>query len=115
MDAAAAITTAPLCQVELGVIVSHRMVRLRSGFDPEIPPDIYELGRIYKVDVSDNKDIDMTLTAPGRPVAGEIPDWVEDVVKEIPGIGRVKVDLVFDPTWDSSRMSDEAKLRLNGF
>ncbi len=48
-------------------------------------------------------------------VAGEIPDWVEDVVKELPGIGRVKVDLVFDPTWDSSRMSDEAKLRLNGF
>jgi metal-sulfur cluster biosynthetic enzyme len=116
MDAAAAaITTAPLSQVELGVIVGQLVMRLRSGFDPEIPPDIYELGRIYKVDVSDDKDIDMTLTAPGRPVAGEIPDWVEDAAKEIPGLGRVKVDLVFDQTWDSSRMSDEAKLRLNGF
>lgn len=57
----------------------------------------------------------MTLTGPGCRVVGEMPDWVEDAVKELPGIGRVKVDLVFDPTWDSSRMSDEAKLRLNGF
>lgn len=90
---------------------------LKTVFDPEIPADIYELGLIYKVDVSDNKDvaIDMTLTAPGCPVAGEMPGWVEDAVRQIPGIGQVKVDLVFDPPWDPSRMSDEAKLSLNMF
>ena len=89
----------------------------RTVFDPEIPVDIYELGLIYKVDVSDEKNvaIDMTLTAPGCPVAGEMPGWVQDAVKEIPGIGEVKVDLVFDPPWDPSRMSDEAKLQLNMF
>jgi len=86
-------------------------------FDPEIPVDIYELGLIYKVDVSDEKNvaIEMTLTAPGCPVAGEMPGWVQDAVKEIPGIGVVQVDLVFDPPWDPSRMSDEAKLQLNMF
>ena len=90
---------------------------LKSVYDPEIPVDIYELGLIYKVDVSDEKNvaIDMTLTAPGCPVAGEMPGWVQDAVKEIPGIGEVKVDLVFDPPWDPSRMSDEAKLQLNMF
>ena len=90
---------------------------LKTVFDPEIPADIYELGLIYKVDVSDDKDvvIDMTLTAPGCPVAGEMPGWVEDAVREIPEIRSVKVDLVFDPPWDPSRMSDEAKLQLNMF
>lgn len=115
MVAAAAITTAPLSQVELGVIVGQLIVRSRIGFDPEMPPDIHELGRIYKVDVSDNKDIDMTLTAPGCPVTGEISDWAQDVGKKLRGVGRVKVDLLFDPTWDFSRMSDEAKPRLKGF
>ena len=90
---------------------------LRKVFDPEIPVDIYELGLIYKVDVSDDKDvaIDMTLTAPGCPVAGDMPGWVQDAVREIPGIRNVTVELVFDPPWDSSRMSDEAKLQLNMF
>ncbi len=116
MDDAPAITT-PLSQVELDAITDQLIEQLKTVFDPEIPVDIYELGLIYKVDVSDTKDvaIDMTLTAPGCPVAGEMPGWVEDAVRQIPGIGQVKVDLVFDPPWDPSRMSDEAKLSLNMF
>ena len=109
--------TAPLSQAELDVLTDKLIDRLKSVYDPEIPVDIYELGLIYKVDVSDDKDvaIDMTLTAPGCPVAGEMPGWVEDAVREIPEIRSVKVDLVFDPPWDPSRMSDEAKLQLNMF
>jgi len=120
MDDAAAIEstgTTPLSQGELDALTDLLIEKLKTVFDPEIPVDIYELGLIYKVDVSDEKNvaIDMTLTAPGCPVAGEMPGWVQDAVKEIPGIGEVKVDLVFDPPWDPSRMSDEAKLQLNMF
>ena len=98
--------------------LTHDIVAaLKTVFDPEIPVDIYELGLIYKVDVSDDKDvvIDMTLTAPGCPVAGEMPGWVEDAVREIPEVKSCKVELVFEPPWDPSRMSDEAKLQLNMF
>jgi len=107
----------PLSQAELDVLTDKLIEKLKSVYDPEIPVDIYELGLVYKVDVSDDKDvaIDMTLTAPGCPVAGEMPGWVEDAVREIPEIRSVKVDLVFDPPWDASRMSDEAKLALNMF
>ncbi len=120
MDDAAAIepqTTTPLSQAELDALTDQLIEKLKTVFDPEIPVDIYELGLIYKVDVSDDKDIaiDMTLTAPGCPVAGEMPGWVEDAVREVPGVRNVKVDLVFDPPWDPSRMSDEAKLQLNMF
>ena len=107
----------PLSQTELDVLTDRLIEQLKTVFDPEIPVDIYELGLIYKVDVSDNKDvvIDMTLTAPGCPVAGEMPGWVEDAVREIPEIKSCKVELVFEPPWDPSRMSDEAKLQLNMF
>lgn len=119
MDDAAPIPsqTPPLSQAELDVLTDQLIEKLKTVFDPEIPVDIYELGLVYKVDVSDDKDvaIDMTLTAPGCPVAGEMPGWVEDAVREIPEIRSVKVDLVFDPPWDPSRMSDEAKLALNMF
>ena len=117
MDVVPPVSTTPLSQHELDVITDQLIEQLKTVFDPEIPVDIYELGLIYKVDVSDTKDvaIDMTLTAPGCPVAGEMPGWVEDAVKQIPGIGQVKGDLVFDPPWDPSRMSDEAKLSLNMF
>jgi FeS assembly SUF system protein len=118
-DAAAPIESKapPLSEEELTVLTDKLIDRLKSVYDPEIPVDIYELGLIYKVDVSDDKDvaIDMTLTAPGCPVAGDMPGWVEDAVREIPEIRSVKVDLVFDPPWDPSRMSDEAKLQLNMF
>ena len=107
----------PLTQAELDVLTDQLVDKLKTVFDPEIPVDIYELGLIYKVDVSDTKDvaIDMTLTAPGCPVAGEMPEWVQTAVMEIPGIKSCTVDLVFDPPWDPSRMSDEAKLQLNMF
>jgi len=109
--------TTPLSQAELDRLTDQLIDKLKTVYDPEIPVDIYELGLIYKVDVSDDKDvlIDMTLTAPGCPVAGEMPGWVEDAVKEIPEIRSCRVELVFDPPWDPSRMSDEAKLQLNMF
>ena len=90
---------------------------LKTVYDPEIPVDIYELGLIYRLEVDDDRNIevDMTLTAPGCPVAGEMPGWVENAVSSVPGVGQVKVKLVFDPPWDTSRMSDEARLALNMF
>ena len=106
-----------LSQAELDRLTDRLIEAFKTVFDPEIPVDIYELGLIYKVDVSDDRDVavDMTLTAPGCPVAGEMPGWVEDAVRAIPEVRNVKVDLVFDPPWDPSRMSDEAKLQLNMF
>lgn len=88
---------------------------LKTVYDPEIPVDIYELGLIYKVDVADNKDVtvDMTLTAPGCPVAGEMPDMVKSALEGVDGIGDVTVNMTFDPPWSPERMSEEAKLELN--
>ncbi|WP_269713634.1 SUF system Fe-S cluster assembly protein [Caulobacter sp. NIBR2454] len=116
MDDATPTTTA-LPQAELDRLTDQLIEKLKTVFDPEIPVDIYELGLIYKVDVSDDKDvkIEMTLTAPGCPVAGEMPGWVHDAVMEIPDLKSCHVDLVFEPPWDQSRMSDEAKLQLNMF
>ena len=107
----------PLPQAELDRLTDALVDKLKTVFDPEIPVDIYELGLIYKVDISDNLDvaIDMTLTAPGCPVAGEMPEWVRDAVMQVDGIRSCTVELVFDPPWDPSRMSDEAKLALNMF
>ena len=120
MDDAASIdgqTTTPLSQAELDAITDQLIEKLKTVYDPEIPVDIYELGLIYKVDVSDDKDvvIDMTLTAPGCPVAGDMPGWVQEAVESIAGIKSCTVNLVFDPPWDPSLMSDEAKLELNMF
>ena len=98
--------------------LSHQIIgALKTVYDPEIPADIYELGLIYKIDVDDdrNVEVDMTLTAPGCPVAGEMPGWVENAVSAVEGVGQVKVNLVFDPPWTVERMSDEAKLALNMF
>ena len=88
---------------------------LETVYDPEIPVDIYELGLIYKVDLDDNShvNIDMTLTAPGCPVAGEMPKWVEDAVSAVIGVSGVTVSMVFDPPWDMVMMSEEAKVALN--
>ena len=90
---------------------------LKTVYDPEIPADIYELGLIYAVDVDDDRNvtITMTLTAPGCPVAGEMPGWVENAVNAVPGIKGTKVTMTFTPPWDMSRMSDEARLALNMF
>lgn len=88
---------------------------LKTVYDPEIPADIYELGLVYRIDVSDDGvvEIDMTLTAPGCPVAGEMPIWVRNAVSAVPGVSDVKVNMVFNPPWDQSRMSDEARVALD--
>ena len=88
---------------------------LKTVYDPEIPVDIYELGLIYKIDISDelNIAIDITLTAPACPVAGEMPGWVQNAVGAVQGVGDVQVAMVFDPPWDQSRMSDEARVALD--
>jgi len=102
---------------ELDELTQSLVKALKTVFDPEIPVDIYELGLIYKIDVADNKDItvDMTLTAPACPVAGEMPGWVKEAVQRVSGVGEVTVNMVFDPPWTPERMSEEAKLELNMF
>jgi FeS assembly SUF system protein len=102
---------------ELERLRADLVAALKTVYDPEIPVDIYELGLIYRLEVDDDRNIevDMTLTAPGCPVAGDMPGWVENAVSSVPGVGQVKVNLTFDPPWDMSRMSDEAKLALNMF
>ena len=104
-------------QAELDSMTDRLIERLKTVYDPEIPVDIYELGLIYRVDISDDRDVvvDMTLTAPGCPVAGDMPGWVQDAVEGVEGVRGCSVNLVFDPPWDPSRMSDEAKLQLNMF
>jgi len=111
----AAVSTLP--QDELDRLTAALIERLKTVYDPEIPVDIYELGLIYRVDISDDRDVlvDMTLTAPGCPVAGDMPGWVQDAVEGVEGVRACTVNLTFDPPWDPSRMSDEAKLQLNMF
>ncbi len=106
-----------LPEEELERLTNDMIAALKTVYDPEIPVDIYELGLIYKIDVDDDRDVvvDMTLTAPGCPVAGDMPIWVENAIRSIDGVGDVKVNLVFDPPWDMSRMSDEARVALNMF
>ncbi|MDX2232871.1 MAG: SUF system Fe-S cluster assembly protein [Hyphomonadaceae bacterium] len=100
---------------ELARITDALIAEFKTVFDPEIPVDVYELGLIYKVDIDDayHVDIEMTLTAPGCPVAGEMPTWIEDAARRVPGVKSAKANLVFDPPWTPGRMSDEAKLELN--
>lgn len=102
-------------ELEVTRITSDLIGALKTVYDPEIPVDIYELGLIYKVDLDDDRNltIDMTLTAPGCPVAGEMPGWVENAARSVEGIQDVKVNMVFDPPWDASRMSEEAQVALN--
>jgi FeS assembly SUF system protein len=105
----------PIPQDELDRITDDLIREFKQVFDPEIPVDIYELGLIYKVDINDDRhvDIEMTLTAPACPVAGEMPGWVENAARRVDGVVSAKAQLVFDPPWDASRMSDEARLALN--
>lgn len=100
---------------EMDQLTDGIVAALKSVYDPEIPADIYELGLIYRVDIADDRSvaIDMTLTAPGCPVAGEMPGWVENAVSAVPGVTGCSVTMVFDPPWDQSRMSDEARIALD--
>ena len=101
-------------EAELERITADVIRCLKTVYDPEIPVDIYELGLIYKVDLNDDRllSVDMTLTAPGCPVAGEMPGWVEGAVRGIEGVEDVTVNMTFDPPWTPEKMSDEAKLEL---
>jgi FeS assembly SUF system protein len=100
---------------ELDRLVDEIVAALKTVYDPEIPSDIYELGLIYKIDIKDDRavHVDMTLTTPNCPSAQELPVMVENAVTSVAGIGPVTVDVVWDPPWDPSRMSDEARLVLN--
>ncbi len=102
---------------ELTRLTDDIISALKTVYDPEIPADIYELGLIYKIDIDDDRNvaIDMTLTAPGCPVAGEMPGWVENAVGSVEGIQVVKVELVFDPPWTPERMSEEAQVAVGWY
>ena len=107
----------PIAEEEIERITHGIVAALKTVYDPEIPVDIYELGLIYRIDINDDREVDveMTLTAPGCPVAGEMPAWVENAVGTVEGVGLVRVQIVFNPPWDPSRMSDEARVALNMF
>jgi len=117
MSDAAVSQVSALSPQELEDFTAKLVTALKTVYDPEIPVDIYELGLIYKVDVSDKKDVtvDMTLTAPNCPVAGEMPGNVKAALELVEGIGEVTVNMTFDPPWTPDRMSEEAKLELNMF
>ncbi|CDP51081.1 MAG: SUF system Fe-S cluster assembly protein [Devosia nanyangense] len=108
-------TSNSLPEDEVARITADLIGALKTVYDPEIPVDIYELGLVYKVDLDDNRNltIDMTLTAPGCPVAGEMPGWVQNAASAVEGIQDVTVNMVFDPPWTPDRMSEEAQVALN--
>jgi len=124
IDAAgeAAATPAPqpgaasaLPEAEIARLTDDIIAALKTVYDPEIPADIYELGLIYKIDIADDRavSLDMTLTTPNCPSAQELPIMVENAVASVAGVGEVKVTIVWDPPWEQSRMSDEARSVLN--
>lgn len=100
---------------EVERLTDEIIAALKTVYDPEIPVDVYELGLIYRVEIDDDRKltIDMTLTAPGCPVAGEMPGWVENAASTVEGVREVEVKMVFDPPWGPDRMSEEAQVALN--
>ena len=104
-----------LPEAEIARLTDEIVAALKTVYDPEIPADIYELGLIYKIDIADDRSVkvDMTLTTPNCPSAQELPQMVENAVASVPGVGKVDVAVVWDPPWDQSRMTDEARLVLN--
>ena len=107
--------TSALSHEEQARLTDAIVAALKTVYDPEIPADIYEIGLIYKIDIADDRavTVDMTLTTPNCPAAQDLPRSVENAVASVPGVGEVKVNVVWDPPWDPSRMSDEARLTLN--
>lgn len=102
---------------ELARLADDVVSAIKTVYDPEIPTDIYELGLIYKIDIEDDKTVkvDMTLTAPGCPVAGEMPGWVENAVCSVEGVLGCDVTMVFDPPWSPDRMSEEAQVAIGWY
>jgi FeS assembly SUF system protein len=115
--AATAPASSAIAAEELARITDDIISALKTVYDPEIPADIYELGLIYKIDIEDDRSvkIDMTLTAPGCPVAGEMPGWVQDAVGAVEGVSTVDVAMVFDPPWTPDRMSEEAQVAVGWY
>jgi FeS assembly SUF system protein len=113
--AAPEITTSTDAAGDLSKVTDDIIAALKTVYDPEIPADIYELGLIYKIDIGDDRavTVDMTLTTPNCPSAQELPQMVENAVACVAGVGPVKVNVVWTPPWDPSRMSDEARVVLN--
>ena len=107
--------SAALTADEIARLTDEIVAAVKTVYDPEIPADIYELGLIYKIEIEDDRTVkvDMTLTTPNCPAAAELPASVENAVASVPGVREAKVDIVWDPPWDPSRMSDEARLVLN--
>ena len=112
---APAADSAKLPEAEVARMTDEIIAALKTVYDPEIPADIYELGLVYKIDLADDRavTVDMTLTTPNCPSAQELPIMVENAVASVPGVGEVKVNIVWDPPWDQSRMTDEARSVLN--
>jgi FeS assembly SUF system protein len=114
---AEAATTSAIPADELARLTDDIVSALKTVYDPEIPADIYELGLIYKIDIEDDRSvkIDMTLTAPGCPVAGEMPGWVQNAVGAVEGVSDVEVTMTFDPPWTPDRMSEEAQIAVGWY
>ncbi len=116
-ETANAVTESAIPRDELARLSDDIISALKTVYDPEIPSDIYELGLIYKIDIEDDRmvKIQMTLTAPGCPVAGEMPGWVENAVNTVEGISGVDVSMTFDPPWTPDRMSEEAQVAVGWY
>jgi FeS assembly SUF system protein len=117
LNTAEAPTTSAIPADEIARLTDDIVSALKTVYDPEIPADIYELGLIYKIDIEDDRSvkIDMTLTAPGCPVAGEMPGWVQNAVSTVEGVSDVDVQMVFDPPWTPDRMSEEAQVAVGWY
>lgn len=113
-DGAPAAQVSAIPRDELARMTDDIVAALKTVYDPEIPADIYELGLIYRVDIEDDRTVkvEMTLTAPGCPVAGEMPGWVENAVRGVEGVMDVEVEMTFDPPWTPDRMSEEAQIAV---
>lgn len=116
-DAREGIINSPIPAEELARLSDDIVAALKTVYDPEIPADIFELGLVYKIDIEDDRmvKIVMTLTAPGCPVAGEMPGWVENAVSAVEGVSGVEVEMTFDPPWTPERMSEEAQVAVGWY
>jgi len=116
-DAAVPAQVSAIPEAELARITDDIVAALKTVYDPEIPADIYELGLVYKIDIEDDRTvkIQMTLTAPGCPVAGEMPGWVQNAVSTVEGVSDVEVEMTFDPPWTPDRMSEEAQVAVGWY